>query len=248
MPHHFINRPRALARGRKPTDPVNRRWEAINSTSYVIGGALFVWGSVLFFPALSAKANEGAWIFLVGSLLYLLVTGHDAIEVARHRRQIMRRREPVTVWDRLETWAAASYLLGTVLFLVGSAFYLQRIDLVEAGTWLFIVGSALFVLGATIDVLQIVRVPRLRILQLTNLTAITFVTGSVLFLVASVPYLFPLATSDDARLVDAMSAAQYVVGSVLFLLGGLINYRRTTLVTRGGAVEALGAEERAGGV
>ena len=63
-----------------------------------------------------------------------------------------------------------------------------------------------------------------------NLTAITFVTGSMLFAVASIPYLFNLQSSTDQRTVDAFLASQYVVGSVLFLLGGWFNYRRARIV------------------
>ena len=63
-----------------------------------------------------------------------------------------------------------------------------------------------------------------------NLTAITFVTGSMLFVVASIPYLFTLQSAADQRTVDAFLAGQYVIGSALFLLGGVFNYRRARIV------------------
>ncbi|MDZ7732647.1 MAG: hypothetical protein U5R31_05575 [Acidimicrobiia bacterium] len=81
--------------------------------------------------------------------------------------------------------------------------------------------------------LQIVQAKDLRILQLMNLTALTFVTGSILFTVASIPYLFHLRNATDESIVDSYLAAQYVAGSTLFLLGGLISYRRAYLVVRG---------------
>lgn len=227
MPHHFVNRPRLLALVRRPSERADRDWESVSAIVYLVGGAMFIWGSVLFLPGLSAKANEGAWIFIVGSVLYLFVTGHDAIEVVRYRRQLTT---PPTLWDRLETWSAGTYLLGTVLFLVGSVLFLAAVDRIDLGSLCFIIGSALFVAGATVDVLRIGRAPDRRLLQLMNLTAITFVTGSVLFLVASVPYLFSLGTATDERLVAAMSAAQYIWGSILFLLGGAFNFRRSALV------------------
>jgi hypothetical protein len=55
--------------------------------------------------------------------------------------------------------------------------------------------SLLFVFGACINVLQIIQADnRLTLLQLMNLTAVTFVVGSVLFAVASVPYLWEVPT------------------------------------------------------
>jgi hypothetical protein len=198
---------------------------------------LFIWGSFLFFPALEERADRGAWIFFVGSLLYLVVTAHDMIEVANYRRKL--NREP-TIWDRLEVWSAASYLTGTLLFAVGSIFFLSSVGRYDAGALCFVLGSLLFVFGATVNVLQIVQAPDLHTLQLMNLTALTFVAGSVLFTIASVPYLFEFDDTQDERIVDAYLAAQFVVGSALFLAGGIFNYWRAYLV-----VEQAIADDRA---
>lgn len=233
MPHLFVDRPRhhdLAARTARPRDEL--RWETINTAVYLVGGVLFVWGSVLFFPRLEARSDRGAWIFFVGSLLYLVVAGHDTAEVVHNRRQ---EAEP-SIWDRFEAWAAASYLLGSSLFAVGSILFLSVVGRYDAGAACFIVGSLLFVVGATVNVLQILQASDRRTLQLMNLTALTFVAGSVLFTVASIPYLFHLSPADE-RTIDAFLAAQYVVGSVLFLLGGVINYRRAVVVGRR-AIEA----------
>ena len=69
-------------------------------------------------------------------------------------------------------------------------------------------------------------------MQLMNLTAVTYVIGSVLFAVASVPYLWHFAASADETRTLTFLAAQFVIGSALFLLGGLFNYRRAFLVIR----------------
>jgi hypothetical protein len=199
----------------------------VNTAVYLVGGVLFVCGSLLFIPAVSEQPDRGAWLFIVGSVLYLLVTAHDAVEVMRHRARL--RRKP-TVWDRLEWGAAASYLLGTILFLVGSVCFLSTIDRRDVGAWCFVIGSLCFLCGATIDVLEIVRAPGIRLLQLMNLTALSFVGGSILFLVASIPYLLDLATASDRRIIDAFAAGQYAWGSLLFLAGGVFNFRRAALV------------------
>ena len=224
MPHLFVNRPRLHDLvGEDPSLKAHFRWETINAVVYEAGGLVFIAGSICFFPALSAWANVGAWTFFAGSLLYLIVTGHDMAEVLRHQRHRNRRAD---VWERLEFWAGASYLAGTLLFVVGSLFFLSSVGLFTAGAWCFIVGSLLFVAGAVINVLQIVQADDLLTLQLMNLTALTFVVGSVLFAVASIPYLWTFANTGDSRILDGFVAWQYLVGSVLFFAGGLFNYRR----------------------
>jgi hypothetical protein len=61
---------------------------------------------------------------------------------------------------------------------------------------------------------------------------LTFVTGSVLFTVASIPYLFHLQDPSDQETVDTFLAWQYLAGSVLFLIGGVFNYWRAYIVMR----------------
>ncbi|MEH6836690.1 MULTISPECIES: YrhK family protein [Falsihalocynthiibacter] len=230
MPHLFVNRPRL-------TDPTssnadlrkNFLWETINTAVYLVGGIVFVIGSILFLPALAAYADLGAWIFFGGSLLYLLVTGHDLFEVRRHLREIVGVK---TVWDKLEFWAALSYTAGSVLFTIGSLLFLSPGALFIAGAWCFVIGSLLFVLGAVINVLEIVLAKDLITLQLMNLTALTFVTGSTLFAVASIPYLMALNDPADRTTIDAFLAWQYIVGSVLFFAGGVFNYWRTCVIMR----------------
>lgn len=228
MPHLFVNRPRLHDLiGKDPSLRDNFRWETINAVTYQVGGLLFIAGSICFFPALSAYANLGAWIFFLGSLFYLLVTGHDMAEVIRYERTCAG---PPTVWDSLEFWTATTYVAGTVLFVVGSVFFLSSVGLLAAGAGCFVIGSILFVVGATINVLEIVQATELLTLQLMNLTALAFITGSVLFTVASVPYLWQFADLSDREKVDAFLAWQYLAGSLLFFAGGLFNYRRAFTV------------------
>jgi hypothetical protein len=230
MPHLFVNRPRLHDLiGDDPDLRDHFRWETINAVVYAAGGVIFVIGSILFFPALSAYADLGAWVFIGGSLLYLLVTVHDLAEVIKHLRQVKQAR---TIWDSLEFWAATSYVTGTVLFTIGSAFFLSFVGYFTAGAWCFVIGSLLFVVGAVVNVLQIVLAKDLITLQLMNLTAITFVTGSTLFAVASIPYLMQMRDAMDREAIDTFLAWQYVVGSILFLAGGVFNYWRAYVVIR----------------
>ncbi|NBB82646.1 MAG: hypothetical protein GVY28_04505 [Alphaproteobacteria bacterium] len=229
MPHLFTDRPRLYALTREAGDArAQFRWETVNAVLYKLGGLVFIAGSVLFFPALSAYADLGAWTFFAGSLLYLVVTVQDLIEALRHRRRARHRDLP----EALELVAAASYLTGTLLFTVGSLFFLSRVGWEIAGAWCFIAGSLLFVLGACINVLRITRAHSILTLQLMNLTAVSFVVGSVLFTVASIPYLWTGELAATRQTLYAFIAAQYLAGSLLFLAGGVCNYWRAYAVIR----------------
>lgn len=222
MPHAFIARARIMDLTRD--DPELRshfRWESFNAAAYEIGGVLFVLGSVCFFPSLSAWADAGAWIFFAGSVLYLVVTLHDLAEILR------RGGGDAAHLRRMELIAAWSYVVGTVMFLVGSVFFLSWMGMERPAAWLFILGSLLFVLGAVINVLQSFLAESPEQLRLMNITGLTFVVGSVLFAVASVPYLWTVRDAADAAELFAFLAWQYLTGSALFLLGGVANHWRT---------------------
>jgi len=230
MPHLFVNRPRLHdLTSDDPTLKDQFRWETANAVLYKLGGVIFIVGSILFFPSMEAYADLGAWVFILGSVIYLAVTGHDLFEVWRNART---RKGPASVMDRLEYIAALAYVVGTLLFTFGSFFFLSAVGLFIGGAWCFVIGSLLFVLGATVNVLQIVQAEDFITLQLMNLTALTFVTGSVLFAVASIPYLWHVDTPYDREKINTFLAWQYVVGSFLFFLGGVFNYWRAWIVVR----------------
>ena len=228
MPHLFVNRHRLHDLTNAHPELGNHfRWETINAVLYKLGGLMFVIGSVLFFPYYEAYADLGAWIFFFGSLLYLVVTGHDMVEVWHYWRT---KHHPHTTDKTLEFIAATAYLVGTVLFTVGSIFFLSALGWVVAGAWCFVIGSALFLIGACVNVTQIVQERSLITLQLMNLTAISFIVGSVLFLVASIPYLWTIESAAERETLFSYMAWEYEIGSVLFLLGGVYNYSRAYLL------------------
>ena len=229
MPHMFTNRPRIHDLTRERSDlRAQFRWETINAVVYKIGGLVFIAGSILFFPRFEAYADIGAWTFFAGSLLYLVVTVHDLAEV----RQNWRAGTAHDRWMIMEYLAAASYVWGTILFTAGSIFFLSAVEWYTAAAWTFIIGSLLFVLGACINVLQIIQADNRVTLQLMNLTAVTFVVGSVLFAVASVPYLWEVPTPSVQVTLYSFLAWQYLIGSILFFSGGVFNYWRAYLVVR----------------
>uniref|UniRef100_A0AAV1U9I0 YrhK domain-containing protein n=1 Tax=Peronospora matthiolae TaxID=2874970 RepID=A0AAV1U9I0_9STRA len=67
-------------------------------------------------------------------------------------------------WEKcLEIGRVVSYVLGSVLFLIGSIFFYPELTVMwnaKAGlfaSWTFVVGCILFVLGANIDYIQVIR-------------------------------------------------------------------------------------------
>ncbi|MES1955038.1 YrhK family protein [Salinisphaera hydrothermalis] len=222
MPHLITHRPRVsnlVSQNENSTS--HKVWETINAFSYKLGGLGFVGGSLFFFPALSSYLAVGDWLFFVGSLLYLMVTGHDLLEVMKY----WRRHDTDTFADHIEFIAAWSYVLGSALFVVGSLCFLPSLDATTLGAWTFIIGSVLFVIGGLVNILQVVEAPSLIYMQLFNMTVAMFLVGSALFAVASIPYLWDLSGSAKTQ-ITTFAAAQFLFASVLFFAGGIVVYYR----------------------
>jgi len=224
MPHLFTNRPRLY-------NPITKNktrnnsfdWESINAILYIVGGLTFIAGSIFFLPRYDTLSDTGAWIFFGGSLVYLLVTGHDLLESTNY----LRRQKHRVIWNWLEFIIANVYVGGTILFTVGSLLFLSQIDAIVAGGWCFTIGSLFFLIGACLNVIQIVKEGSFVKLQLLNATAISFAIGSTLFLIASMPYLSKALNLEDNKVLFAYVGWEYIFGSILFFLGGIINYYRS---------------------
>lgn len=222
MPHLVTHRPRVTNLASRDEAAVSHKvWETISAFSYKLGGLTFLAGSIFFFPALEPYLAVGGWLFVAGSVLYLLVTGHDLLEVVKY----WRSHKTDTFADRIELVAASSYVSGSLLFLAGSLCFLPSLDAVAVGAWCFIVGSVLFVAGGLVNILQVVEAPSMLYMQLFNVTIAMFLIGSSLFAVASIPYLWHLSGSAKTE-ITAFAAAEFLFASVLFFTGGLAIYYR----------------------
>ena len=220
MPHIFVNRPRLYGVHVSPEDVLGQfKWEAINAVFYVVGGILLTIGSVLFLPQYDAIQYIGAWIFIVASVLYITVSGHDLIEIISGGKP-----------DWKELVAATSYVIGAGCFIAGSSFFLPHVELYTAGAWNFIIGSFLFVVGAVVNSIQLFASPTRKTAFLANLVAVSFVVGSTLYLSASVPYLSAFDTDRDLEKTYQYLAMLYIAGSLLFTLGGVLNIYRAKLI------------------
>lgn len=222
MPHLITHRPRVTNLGTVDENATSHKWwETTNAFCYKVGGLTFVAGSVFFFPALSDHLAIGDWLFCFGSLLYLMVTGHDLLEVFKY----WRTHNTETFADVIEFVAASSYVAGSVLFTVGSIFFLPSLNTVTVGCWCFIIGSALFVIGGFVNILQVVEAPSLIYMQLFNFTVAQFIVGSALFLFATIPYLWHLGNQAQTQ-ITTLAASMFLFASVLFFTGGIAIYYR----------------------
>ncbi len=229
MPHVFSNRRRLLNLTSSSKElSAQFRWDTINAIAYKLGGVLFVVGSYFFFPAQAEHAFIGSWLFLCASLVYLVVNAHQMLEIRRY----WRRCKSHSLDEVLEYLAGLSYLLGTLCFVLGRIAGFFGAEHILISTWLFIIGSALFVVGASVNVLLIIKAESVQLLQLMNLTSITFIVGSVLYGTASIPYLCVFESPNDPRLILNFLAWQYMIGSLLFLLGGVFNYWRAYILVQ----------------
>lgn len=223
MPHSF-----SVSKTEKQEDKFKKSkfkvpsltWENFTDWVYLLGGITFVIGSIFFLPKMEAYGDTGVWVFIVGSLMYLLVTVHE-LNIS------IKSIKENTIWARLEFLSAIMYVIGTVTYLLGSILFLSELDQVFSGAICFIIGSILFLIGALINVLEITNASSNKILQLMNGTAIMYISGSLLFLVASIPYVWHGVSIHDQSIIYSYVAVEYIAGSLLFALGGVISMIKT---------------------
>lgn len=228
MPHLFTNRQRHYHIIHKSTPKQkNLKWESANALIYLFGGIFFIIGSIFSLPSCKEFGDAGSWIFMGGSFIYLIVTGHDLLEAVIY----LLSRNKKTIWNWIEVIAAVVYVLGTILFTIGSIFFLSEVNLIMPGAVCFIIGSFLFLIGSCINVMQIVQAGSINTLQLMNATAISFALGSMLFIVASIPYAWSEINIHDHNIILSYIAWEYIIGSLLFFIGGVFNCFRSYQAT-----------------
>ena len=247
MPHVFTARSRqfGLVRGGFPPpqsttageealveqekkNPRNIFWECFNTGTYFIGGYMFVAGSILFLPAYEEHVAIGSWIFVVASILYIVVSLHDLMEMIYFREEESVMHLPTAHLKRsispVDFLAAFVYLLGASIFTVGSLLFLPSVGQYHPGAWCFIIGSLFFVVGALCNAWQIFEAQTAGQARYMLSVALCYTVGSVIFVLASIPYLFEFVSQKDETRIYQFLAGQYILGSIFFAIGGTINW------------------------
>ena len=229
MPHLFVNRLRHYSIGGAPDDLRNQfKWEIVNAICYLTGGIIFIAGSVMFLPKYEELTALGCWLFVIGSFFYLFVACHDLYEVLHSTTTTETEQESKK--KAVDAMAASAYIGGGVVFIIGSYQFLPSVEMYTAGSYNFIVGSLLFIGGAVTNSIQIFDSPTAESAMYANFTAVCYVIGSTLFLSGSVPYLMDFESDHDKIQIHRYLGVQFVLGSVLFLVGGTINLWRAFLI------------------
>lgn len=226
MPHSFSEN-KILKKGSPTTKLELKSLVLIKETFvdwvYLIGGVTFVIGSIFFLPKMETYGDTGAWIFIFGSLMYLAVTGYELTMSIK----LIRKNKVNTVWAHLEFSSTLIYLIGAASYLFASILFLSEINQVFEGAISFIIGSLLFLVGASINVIEITNASSTESLQLMNGAAIMYISGSLLFLVASIPYVWHGIDIHEQSIIYSYVAIEYIAGSVLFTFGGVFSMIKT---------------------
>jgi hypothetical protein len=148
------------------------RIQCANCYIYMAGGAFFVGGSTLFFPAMAEIIYHGGWLYITGCVLTLsgaLLAMFTASEMKRTSLPTQFVTTPPFYYlprcsdEEATVLSCWFYVGGNVVFIVGSIFFFPRIieaagDSVEyLAVVLFLLGSVLFIAGAAIDLVVLAR-------------------------------------------------------------------------------------------
>mmetsp|Transcript_81811 Transcript_81811/g.231887 ORF Transcript_81811/g.231887 Transcript_81811/m.231887 type:complete len:262 (+) Transcript_81811:72-857(+) len=253
MPHLLIERLRSFAKLPSPLPRIRDSSVLVYSIEVldILAAIIFVAGSVCFLPEYARNSYtyyEGCWLFIIGSALYGFICAVTLLEA-----MIADGVQSFEVWENL------LYLLGSILFLVGSVMYVpteqQAVvfhrsaymsleQLCEAArlmdhkflaTVYFIAGSVLFAFAAFTNALSQKRFDEWSCRMLSAVTSL-YMAGSLLFAMGSVAFLPHMGCREP---MVALGAWTFIVGSLFFLVGGVMSLWRTMWVFRLGKGECM---------
>lgn len=205
----------------------------------ILAGVIFVWGSVCFLPHWAKDLHTfllGCFLFVVGAAIYCVICTFTVCEALAEKG-----------WISFETWENGLYLVGSWVFLAGTILYwpkkahyeyineLKEYSLGQyfnwfepefEGTLLFMIGSIMFSFAAYFNALSQRRFDEWTSRMLTGITSL-YMAGSLLFVMGSVAFLPHLGCSE--QMVE-IGAWMFIVGSSLYLIGGILSLWRTHMV------------------
>lgn len=201
--------------------------------SYILGSALFMVGSVMFYPDyLALWDGKGwdvaAWSFLIGCVFFVLGTNADFIDTIRFNSGSTTRRI-------VRAYNALMYVTAAGVFQLGAVYFLPEYYEISAtlGCWAFIFGCIQFCIAALVDIVFICIThedPHKTGVDMSNLkcwgtiACIGTFMGGVFFILGSYFYLPQYTWVEDADLAtknSIMAVNYFVIGCVFFIINGL---------------------------
>lgn len=223
----------------KSTVDNDHTWKLFHGISYLIGGITFVLGSFCYYPFISPYVNGdvvGGWLYTIGSLSFLIA---DLKEWNHFKLGCIGQpnNEKVSTWKSYLTRAQVgiNFFLsacGSLLYLLGSIFFIPATNNLTLGELLFIYGSIVIFLSQLWKCLRTSfycedlsnckfnldnikeDLPGFLVDVFAGLGGLSYAIGTYDFMVA--------VTSDD--LLDAVNL--FVIGGLNFFLSGIcMQYR-----------------------
>lgn len=203
----------------------------------ILGGVIFVIGSVCFLPPYSEEIEVfllGCALYIVGGLIYLGICCFTLAEACREKG-----------YDTLEACENMLYVLGSLIFVVGTILYyppeahhsdmnwfvrtisvgvyFNMFSPEFEGTILFIVGSFMFAFAAFVNGLNQRSFDSVSNQLLTATTSL-YMMGSLLFVMGSVAFLPDLGCNETMIIFGAWS---FIIGSMFYVVGSSVSMWRT---------------------
>lgn len=252
MPHLLLERIRSVpifcasygcAGARRGKDGAGLACAYVVDVMEITSGVIFVVASVCFLPVFSKDLEafvEGCALFALGSFMYVLISLFCLTEAILDKG--------IRAWEANES---ALYLMGSIMFLVGTILYwpdqarllsmrwakhysigayFNLFSVEYEATALFILGSMLFAAAALLNAWNQKHSLGTKDGKLLLLAATMYLFGSFYFFIGSVLF-FP-AFHDlfwGAETTITISVTLFIVGSVCYLLGGVLSMARTFL-------------------
>lgn len=220
----------------------------------ITAGLIFVVGSACFLPCFVVHLEvfiEGCFLFVVGCVIYTGISGFCLWEAVTMKGL-----------SASESTEQLMYLIGSVAFLVGTVLYWPNhseilfmswakkhslgayFHLFSAeyeGTLLFILGSIFFAAAAFVHGHRHQRNKSLHA-RIHGAMTVTYIAGSLFLVVGSIAFLPEVSPKGSEELVVTIGAICYIVGSTLYVVGGVLSMAITWLFTHDPEKEPLVAD------
>ena len=115
------------------------KWCAFHSFNYLVGGFLFLVGSILIFPWFSSLQNSvlfSAWCYIIGALAFVLADLMEWLHYLNIQGYYL---------DYIANYLIS--LLAAIVYLIGCIFLIPQLKSEDKAIDLFIVGSVMIVIS-----------------------------------------------------------------------------------------------------
>ena len=120
---------------------------------FVVGGVLFVAGSVAFWPNARIPSSQAAGMYNWGCFFYIIGSVHGAVQIYRPSQGPPPPPGALPLPARLDLATKALFTIGCLLFIAGAI--AVQYDATDDGAVCWIVGSMLFVVGSLVSVVGV---------------------------------------------------------------------------------------------